>query len=266
MTERVQSPGEQASNGAAAQPRRRSASGDAVRARIKSVSTDLITRYGYSHVTFLDIGRVAGVNHSLIHYHFGSKPDLVMEILADFAQIGKEENREIWCNPETTLTAKFTAARDRIYRRLSQFNSDGGIDRPIGLLSRLAMDMAALPEEMRKIVRDTLREIDQYVLRAIQIAVEYGELRIDTPQHALMLQISSVLYMAGPTARYGWEFRRLDDHFHGLLLTIYRAFGTSPNHALAWPPLPTFSNPKHPAASSVEPSTRRRAPRGAVQG
>jgi AcrR family transcriptional regulator len=228
---------QQPENGGKTRSRHRAASGEAVRTKIKSISTDLITRYGYSNVTFLDIGRAAGVNHSLIHYHFGNKAKLTMEILGDFAQMGKDENREIWCNSSTTLGEKFAAARDRIYRRFSQFNSDGSVDRPIGLLSRLALDMAILPDDMRKLVRDTLHEIDQYLLRAIQIAVERGELRIDTPQYALMLQISSVIYLAGPTARHGWEFRRLDDHFHGLLLTIYRAFGSSPNEPVAWPPL-----------------------------
>ena len=105
--------------------RRRSETGDAVRQRIKARATELFIRHGYNGVTFLDLGKDLGINHSLIHYHFGTKAKLAEEVLRDFADSGIRENQAIWADPDAPLRDKFVAARDRIYRRFILLNPDG---------------------------------------------------------------------------------------------------------------------------------------------
>lgn len=75
--------------------RRRSESGDAIREQIKNRATELFIRHGYNGVTLLDLGRELGINHSLVHYHFGTKAKLAEEVLGDFAERGIRENRLI---------------------------------------------------------------------------------------------------------------------------------------------------------------------------
>ena len=215
--------------------RRRSESGDAIRQRIKAHATEMFIRHGYNGVTFLDLSKELGINHSLVHYHFGTKAKLAEEVLRDFAESGIRENRVIWGDPSRTLFDKFVQARDRMYHRFVLFNPSGTMQHPTGLVSRFSMDAETISPELRGLVRDTHEALDQCVTDAVRIAVERGELRADAPQHLVMLQISSILFVSGPTARYGWEFTRLDDHFRGALQTLMLAYGGPNAVTNAWP-------------------------------
>ena len=214
---------------------RRSGSGDAIRQRIKTRATEMFIRHGYNGVTFLDLSKELGINHSLVHYHFGTKAKLAEEVLRDFAESGIRENQAIWGSRDHTLFQKFVQARDRMYRRFVLFNPDGTMQHPTGLVSRFSMDAETISPELRKLVVGTQDELDRCVSGAVQIAIEHGELRADAPAHIIMLQISSILFVAGPTARYGWEFTRLDDHFRGALETLMLAYGVETALPLPWP-------------------------------
>ena len=215
--------------------RRRSESGNAIREQIKNRATELFIRHGYNGVTFLDLGRELGINHSLVHYHFGTKAKLAEEVLGDFAERGIRENRLIWSNPDQSLFDKFVQARDRMYQRFVLFNPGGTMQHPTGLVSRFSMDAETISPNLRKMVQDTHDALDACITDAVRIAVQRGELRADAPQHLIMLQISSILFVAGPTARYGWEFTRLDDHFRGTLETLFRAYGVADQPTASWP-------------------------------
>lgn len=232
--------------------RQRSESGEAIRQKIKARATELFIRHGYNGVTFLDLGKDLGINHSLIHYHFGTKAKLAEEVLRDFAEIGIRENKAIWCNPDATLFDKFVAARDRMYRRFKLFNPGGKMQHPTGLVSRFSMDAETVSPELRELVQSTQDALDRTVLEAVRIAIACGELSADAPAQQIMLQISSILYVAGPTARYGWEFNRLDDHFHGTLAMLLRAYGVRSDLPAPWPTVKARARKR---ASKQEPST-----------
>jgi AcrR family transcriptional regulator len=217
--------------------RRRSESGEAIRQRIKIVATEMFVRHGYNGVTFLDLAKELGINHSLVHYHFGTKADLALEVLEDFAESGIQENRLIWGDPHRSLFDKFVAARDRIYRRFILLNPTGTMQHPTGLVSRFAMDAESITPELRKLVQKTHEALDDTVLEAVRIAIQRKELVRAAPAELIMLHISSILYVAGPTARYGWEFTRLDNHFRGTLDMIMRAYGARGIDQPEWPPI-----------------------------
>ena len=226
-------------------PRRapqRSESGDAIRRRIKSTATKMFIRHGYNGVTFLSLSKALGITHSLIHYHFRTKAGLAEEVLQDFATIGIEENQTIWADPDNMLFDKFVRARDRMYRRFVLFNPSGKMRHPTGLVSRFSMDAESLTPKLRRHVKNTQEKLDECVEKAVKIAIQRGELLPETPVKMVMLQISSILFVAGPTARYGWEFPRLDDHFHGALVTLMRAYGTKPALDRPWPVVVRRSN------------------------
>ena len=218
-------------------PRRRSESGEAIRQKVKVVATEMFIRHGYNGVTFLDLAKELGINHSLIHYHFGTKADLAREVLEDFAKRGIEENRAIWGNPDSTLNQKFVAARDRIYKRFILLNPTGRMQHPTGLVSRFSMDAESITPQLRELVQNTHEALDDSVLDAVKIAISRKELVRTAPANLIMLHISSILYVAGPTARYGWEFTRLDDHFRGTLEMIMRAYGGTNMSNAPWPPI-----------------------------
>lgn len=222
---------------ASAHGRRRSESGEAVRREVKTLATEMFIRHGYNGVTFLDLSKELGINHSLIHYHFGTKAKLAEEVLQDFSETGIRENTAIWGDREATLFDKFIAARDRMYRRFLLFNPTGKMQHPTGLVSRFSMDAESLTPVLRDMVRTTQESLDTCIEDAVRIAIDRGELVPETPVLLIVLQISSILFVAGPTARYGWEFNRLDDHFRGTLITLMRAFGTRKGLSQPWPPI-----------------------------
>ncbi len=220
--------------------RNRSESGEAIRQRIKAVATRMFIRHGYNGVTFLSLSKALGITHSLIHYHFQTKDRLAEEVLQDFSKSGIRENTAIWCDPSKSLFEKFVEARDRMYRRFVLFNPSGKMQHPTGLVSRFSMDAESLTPKLRKQVKETQEKLDECVERAVRIALERNELVPETPVKLVMLQISSILYVAGPTARYGWEFPRLDSHFYGTLITLMRAFGTTRELSQPWTPVVRF--------------------------
>lgn len=207
--------------------RQRSEAGEAIRRKIKALATEMFIVRGYNGVTFLDIAKTLDINHSLVHYHFGSKAKLSEEVLLDFVDSGLREVRALWCASDKSLFQKFVEARDRLYRQFCRYHADGHPTHPTGLVSRFAMEYEAIDPKLREIVNDTHERIDNCVRQAVLIAIERGELAEDAPVQLLGLQVSCILFSAGPTARYGWDFSRLDDLFRGTFTMIKLAYGKS---------------------------------------
>jgi AcrR family transcriptional regulator len=61
----------------------------AVRAAVVAAARDLFAVHGYAAVSVRDIAECAGVNHGLIHRHFGSKDEVLRAVLQDmFEDVG----------------------------------------------------------------------------------------------------------------------------------------------------------------------------------
>ena len=56
---------------------------DAVRAALLQAATELFALHGTEGVSVRDVAAHAGVNHGLVHRHFGSKDALVSEGMTD---------------------------------------------------------------------------------------------------------------------------------------------------------------------------------------
>jgi AcrR family transcriptional regulator len=73
---------------------RRRVIGSETKQRIMSAAEELFSVLGYDRVGMREITRAAGVNTAAIHYHFGSKQDLLLELLRARAQpIASERDR-----------------------------------------------------------------------------------------------------------------------------------------------------------------------------
>jgi AcrR family transcriptional regulator len=73
---------------------RRRASGSETKQRLLAAAEELFSTLGYDRVGMREITRAAGANTAAIHYHFGSKQDLLLELLRARAQpIATERDR-----------------------------------------------------------------------------------------------------------------------------------------------------------------------------
>lgn len=72
-------------------PARSAAKRDKTRDKIKAAAGQLFARYGIDAVTIRDIAKASGQrNGGSVNYYFGSKDELVIEILNDVARINEE--------------------------------------------------------------------------------------------------------------------------------------------------------------------------------
>src|SRR2546429_9877652 len=87
----------------------RRARGEDTRAQILDAAREVLAEHGYASTTTRGIAEVAGVQPSLVHYHFGGKQQLLAAVLArENAQL-LERQRDMFAGPgplaEKWLTA-----------------------------------------------------------------------------------------------------------------------------------------------------------------
>ncbi len=115
---------------AAGRPRGR----DQVRAAVLEVTRDLVAERGVDGFSVRDIADRAGVNHALVHRHFGTKADVL----------------------EQVLTAEAEAVADAVAAAGLEAAAEAGGDRSAATVSRLLDVLAGRPTYWRSLVRAVL--------------------------------------------------------------------------------------------------------------
>jgi AcrR family transcriptional regulator len=87
----------------------RRARGEDTRALILDAARDTLTEHGYTGTTTRGIAERAGVNLSLVHYHFGAKQQLLAELLTRENERLLERQRALYAGPEPLATKWRTA-------------------------------------------------------------------------------------------------------------------------------------------------------------
>ena len=222
--------------------------------RILAVATDLFIRHGYKGVSFLGIARELGLTHSHIHYYFRTKAVLSEAALDAYVARAKADFRAIWTSADTDLLTRFVQSRDWIHRSYAAFNPDGVGRQNWGLLSRFADEAEWMTPTVRKTLRVSLEDIDSYIDIGIGHAIACGEISVDAPRHALVLQISLLLHASRQITRFEGSFCRLDDLLRWTFEVIQRAYGGKAS-APPWPQLTGVASrsrqPRQPEAAHL---------------
>ena len=209
-----------------------------LQSRIESIAARLFITHGYNGVSYLDIAHELGISHSNIHYYFRTKPVLANAVLSSVAKETVAAMAAVWAGHDTSLIDKFVAMRGWAHEQYLQFNPGGKGGRPWGLLARFSMDADWLDDEMRRLIRATLRKIEEHITAGIQATVDNGELRAEAPVDGITLQIASLISATGHVTRFAASFDRLDDLLRWTYQGIALAYG-APGEALReWPALP----------------------------
>jgi|HubBroStandDraft_2_1064218.scaffolds.fasta_scaffold503161_1 AcrR family transcriptional regulator len=202
--------------------------------RILTVATDLFIRHGYKGASFLAIASVLGIGHSHIHYYFRTKSRLAETVLDTYVVQTKADFQSIWTEDGCSLFDRFVRSRDWIWRQYLRFNPGGSGSQNWGLLASFVAESELLTPSMRKTIRMTLEDMDRFINTGIGRAIHNGELSTETPRHALVLQISSLLHTSRHIIRFDGNFQRLDDLFQWTFEVIGRAYGVA-WHKPDWP-------------------------------
>lgn len=83
--------------------------GEATRERVLLAARDVLLEHGYGHTSTRAVAERADVPLSLVHYHFGSKQRLLVEVLERENELLLERQRELYATPGP-LAAKWRTA------------------------------------------------------------------------------------------------------------------------------------------------------------
>jgi AcrR family transcriptional regulator len=73
--------------------------GEATRERVLAAARDVLLERGYARASTRAVAEHAGVRLSLVHYHFGSKQQLLVEVLERENQLLLGRQRELYATP-----------------------------------------------------------------------------------------------------------------------------------------------------------------------
>ena len=158
-------------------------------------------------------------------------------VLASVARETLAAMEGVWAGREPSLFDKFVAMRWWAHEQYLQFNPGGKGGRMWGLLARFSMDADSLTDEMRRLIRATLRKIEEHIAAGIQATVDKGELRADAPVGGITLQIASLISATGQVTRFAASFDRLDDLLRWTYQGIALAYGAPDQAPREWPAL-----------------------------
>jgi len=195
-----------------------------VRDKIKNAAVDLITRRGYHAVTFREIAAVVQTTRANMHYHFGSKDHLIEEVLEDYVDEGIETYRRIFTEPNLRLDQKVAEVVKYLRERFDSFNLEAGTAGPWSLTARLRSDWEALSPAMQATMRRFSGEIETLIGIGVALAVSSGELRPETPQDAVCVQLMTGIIYAANMTRDTQSFDQFPRLMNAMLETIYGAY------------------------------------------
>ena len=204
-----------------------------MREEIRQVATELLVNHGYHGFHFGELARRLACTRGAIHYHYGTKQDLVEEVILDYVGETQQEFSRIWRDPHSTLTAKILLTRDYNFARYHKFNPTDVTGHPWSLISQMRGSRELLSPKALQALQDFGPAVDACVREAIALAKGKGELRSDAPVDDITLQIVSIINSAGPITQDSGSFARLDRLYQASARIIAHAYGVGGNRDIA---------------------------------
>lgn len=170
-----------------------------------------------------DVAKELGITRANVHYHFGSKQQLVEEIVSEYMTALLSRYRAIWLDAPCSFEERVLATIEFNKWRFRQFH-DGTLlgNNPWSLIDRMRNDILDLSEETRQILT-RLQVIESYIAEAARAAHESGELSTAFPAESIALQFSVVIGCASTITQYRGGFAALEQVY----LNLYEAMRAS---------------------------------------
>lgn len=157
------------------------------RSAIKKLAEELLVQHGYRGMGYAEIATQLGITRANIHYHFGSKADLIDEVLADYVEATLDALRKVWAVDGTSLSEKLKQMLVFSRQRYGRFNAPGEPVRPWSLISRLRQDQELLSDAGRTRLAQFSTELRHVFAGALSRAAAGGEIRGDVEAATTLL-------------------------------------------------------------------------------
>ncbi len=180
--------------------------------------------HGYQGLRFGDIASELNTTRANIHYHYGTKSNLVDEVVGEYLTIVVGEMGAIW-ESDLSYQEKVMATMELNRRRYLRFNPSDEIGgAPWSLISRMRLEANLLSEKSRSQLREFSRSMERFVADAIDQAQANGEIATDAPVRDIVVQIVSIIDSAGPITQDAGCFARLEHLYLAHMRVIAHAY------------------------------------------
>lgn len=184
-----------------------------MREKIKKVATELLIKHGFHGTSFRDVAERCGITTTNIHYHFGSKQQLVEEVLTDYVEETAARHRSIWLDEALSLPEKLRAVVAYNHERYRRFNRGRTSGRPWSLIGRLRLDSDVLSPAARASLSSFTSTVHAAIEQAFAQATAAGELAADAPREDLALLVINLVNSSSVFTQDAGSFERLEQFF-----------------------------------------------------
>jgi TetR/AcrR family transcriptional regulator, transcriptional repressor for nem operon len=204
-----------------------------MRGQIKAVATELLIRHGVPGLRFGDVADRLAITRANIHYHFGTKRNLVEEVVQDYVTRTLDDIGVIWRDPDLGYQEKARRMMEFNRARYAKYNPDGQTGHPWSLISRMRLEADQLTPTTRAALRSFTTAIEGFIESGVDAAVEKGELMPRAPRTDIAVQLIAIVDSAGSITQDGGSFDRLERLYTAYLHIIDHAYGAKPKPAAA---------------------------------
>ena len=195
---------------------------------IKTIATQLLIMHGYRGLRFSDIAEALGTTRANIHYHFGTKENLVEEVIANYVDASLEELRENWSGPSASFRDKVFEMMEFNRRRHARYNAPNQGGRPWSLISRMRLEQDLLTDTGRTALSRFSKAISVWIDEAVRHAQRGGEITADAPVKDIAVQLIAIVDSAGSITMDAGSFARLEHLYTAYMRIITHAYGGRP--------------------------------------
>ncbi len=202
-----------------------------MREQIKAVAAELLIRHGVRGLRFGDVAERLLITRANIHYHFGTKRNLVQEVVRDYVASTLEELASLWQDPALAYQEKARRMMEFNRARYARYNPTGQSGRSWSLISRMRLEADQVTPETRKALQSFTASIETFIEDAVEDAVARGELVASAPTTDIAVQLIAIVDSAGSITQDGGSFDRLERLYTAYLHIIDHAYGAKPKLA-----------------------------------
>ncbi|GAB5378247.1 MAG: hypothetical protein AcusKO_47090 [Acuticoccus sp.] len=207
-------------------PRSRKAKKTQTRESIKAAVSDMLIRYGYRGTSMSKISEAVGSTTTNIFYHFGSKENLIDEVIEDYVEKAIEAQRGIWTNDALFLRQKIEMVVELNRERHRRFNSEGSTGNAWSLIGRMRMETDVISDRARGDLHRFGDELAEMVREAMQRAKATGELRRITPVDEASRVIANIVNSTSVLTIEMGSFDKVASLVASCTQMLFDAYGT----------------------------------------
>jgi TetR/AcrR family transcriptional regulator, transcriptional repressor for nem operon len=196
-----------------------------MRDRIKEVATELLITHGYRGLRFKDIADRLGTTRANIHYHFGTKKNLIEEVIQDYVEGTAVELKATWTTENLAYVERVRRMMEFNRQRYRRFNPAGKDGRPWSIISRMRLESDVLSRKSKDTLRGFSETAEAYVNDALAQAITRGEIAADAPARDIVVQIVAIIDSAGSITSDAGSFDRLEHLYTAYLRVLTHAYG-----------------------------------------